>query len=306
MSLPPAVPTPVIYLMFGILPVVAERDLQIMRLVSQLSMCSREIQTVSDIIEDHLIKYDIHFPGWSGMARRTAAIYSLEDPLEIMREPWKTDRFASHAKQEITKYWLSLLHDNVESRDEPYSTIDLLDISRLDLKTPHPIFEAAGSNTISTQRATVVVWFLLGVYNTQERLYKMKKTRSPLCCLCSSASVENRSHMILSCDAYREIRKTYIDKFLLQCPALENHMDISDQFLTTILDPFSPRVHPEIREGWLDSKVVYGISRDFIYGIHKKREKLMGTVTLHDNDVEAIDNIIITLYSKQLYLLEFL
>ena len=79
MSLPPAVPTPVIYLMCGILPAVAERDLQIMRLVSQLSMCSQDIQTVLDIVENHRVKNNIQFPVWSGVAWRMAAIYSLED-----------------------------------------------------------------------------------------------------------------------------------------------------------------------------------------------------------------------------------
>ena len=76
-SLPPSTPTPVVYLMMGAVPAVAERDVQILQLVGQLAICDRSIQAVSDIVEDNLGGEDINFSGWSGLARRTAAILSL-------------------------------------------------------------------------------------------------------------------------------------------------------------------------------------------------------------------------------------
>ena len=54
-SLPPSTPTAMVYLMMGVLPAVAERDIEILRLVGQLAICDRELQSVSDIIENNLM-----------------------------------------------------------------------------------------------------------------------------------------------------------------------------------------------------------------------------------------------------------
>ena len=47
----------------------------------------RDLQYVSDIVEGNLSKYGISFPGWSGVARRAAALYGLPDPLELFEQP---------------------------------------------------------------------------------------------------------------------------------------------------------------------------------------------------------------------------
>ena len=167
--------------MSGVLPAVAERDIQIMRMVGQLAICSRDVQNVSDIVEGNLSKYDVKFPGWSGVARRTAALYGLPDPLELFQQPWVSKRFGDFAKETITKYWASYLQKSAKTYEE--NSLVLLDTSRLRLTTPHPIWMPAGSNSISVQRATVVTWILLGVYKTRERLHTMNKVSSPNCLL---------------------------------------------------------------------------------------------------------------------------
>ena len=89
-SLPSSVATPAIYLSIGVLPAVAERDLDILGLLGQIAQCPRFLQSVTDIIEDSLTKFDIQFLGWSGLARRTAALYGLDDPLELL-EPLEAE-----------------------------------------------------------------------------------------------------------------------------------------------------------------------------------------------------------------------
>ena len=101
-SLPPS--TPAVYLMGGVVPAVAERDIQILQLVGQLAICDRSIQAVSDIVESNLGGESIDFAGWSGLARRTAAIYNLIDPLELFQNPWKSERWSKYAKGEVIKY----------------------------------------------------------------------------------------------------------------------------------------------------------------------------------------------------------
>jgi len=126
---------------------------------------------VSDIIEDGLVRFGVNFPGWSGLVRRTAALYGIDDPLELLQHPWRSERWRHHCKKVITKYWINILHSNCE----PLSTLNLFDTSRLVLESPHPIWIAASGDSISTTRATYVMLLLLGVYNTGERNYIMKQ-----------------------------------------------------------------------------------------------------------------------------------
>ena len=62
-SLPKNVATPAIYLAIGILPAVAERDIEILGLLGQVAQCPRDLQAVTDIVEENLARYDIEFPG---------------------------------------------------------------------------------------------------------------------------------------------------------------------------------------------------------------------------------------------------
>ena len=116
-----SVATPAVYLTIGILPAIAERDIEILGLLGQISQCPHELQSVSDILEDHLTKYDIDFEGWSGLCRSTCALYGLDDPLDIIQQPWKSDRWQEHCRVAVTKYWLDIL---VQSCEE-YSSLDL-------------------------------------------------------------------------------------------------------------------------------------------------------------------------------------
>ena len=61
----------------------AKRDIDILRLAGQLAICDRDLQSVSDILENNLSEEDIDFPGWSGLARRTTTIYDLPDSLDL-------------------------------------------------------------------------------------------------------------------------------------------------------------------------------------------------------------------------------
>ena len=87
LALPPHVPSCSIYLMIGILPAEAMRDLDIMGLLGQVEMCSEDQQYVTDIIRNNLEDYDTSFAGWSSLARITAAKYALPDPELYLQNP---------------------------------------------------------------------------------------------------------------------------------------------------------------------------------------------------------------------------
>ena len=291
--LSPSTPTPAVYLMMAVLPAAAERDIQILRLLGQLAICDRDQQAVSDILESNLGDEDISFAGWSGMARRTTSLYGLPDPLELFQNPWESDRWSQFAKSAVVKYWTTLLQDSAAS----YTSLDMLDTSRLNLLSPHPIWTAAGSNPVSVMKATVVTWLLTNTYKTGARLHKMRKVKSPECILCL-APVEDQHHFTLRCPALFTIRSGYLNKFIELCPNLVKYITDERVLLLSLLDPFSPIVPADVRESWTDSDKVYQTSRNYFHDIHKKREKLVEKTESLQPMREHDDNtkLIVTLY----------
>ena len=72
LALPSHTPSPIIYLVIGILPATARRDLDILGLLGQVAMCAEDQQYVTDITKNNLEDYDTSFGGWSSLARKTA------------------------------------------------------------------------------------------------------------------------------------------------------------------------------------------------------------------------------------------
>ena len=58
-----------VYLNIGVFPVSAQRDVEILGLLSQLASCDEEAQNIKGIIENSLTFYRIKFNGWSGLVR---------------------------------------------------------------------------------------------------------------------------------------------------------------------------------------------------------------------------------------------
>ena len=125
------------------------------------------------------------------------------------------------------------------------------------------------------------MWLLLGVYNTAERLFKMKKTKTASCVLCLKNDdildepTEDRVHFMLSCPALADIREDFLCQLVNLSPVVTKYMTVSPEFLLCILDPFSPRVPGDLRESWLAEEDVYRVCRNFCFSMHKKRTKLL-------------------------------
>ena len=202
-------------------------------------------------------------------------MYGLDDPLDLLQQPWRADRWRQHVKKVIMEYWTSVLSESCSS----YSTLDLFDTTRLRLDSAHPIWVAAGRDSVATSRAVIVMWLLLGCYNTGERLFKFKKAKSPVCVLCSHNNEvgpsDDRVHFLLSCPALSEIRESFLCQFVSLSPMLTKYIEVSKNFLLCLLDPLSPRVPQDLRESWISESEVYKVSRNFCYSMHRRRTKMI-------------------------------
>ena len=214
--------------------------------------------------------YDIEFPGWSGLVRRTAALYDLPDPLDYMNHPWVPKRWRAHVREVVTNYWNTLLKEKASSQD----SLRLLDLTNLSVSKPHPIWIHAGRDALSVKKTTIVSWILLGVFQTGDRLHLMGKKDDPSCLLCTF-SEDSCLHMMLSCPSLQTIREDYLCQMVSICPQIINYLEFSKTLLIAIVDPSSTKLPTEIREGWSDLSEAYRIGRNFTYAMYRKRKLLL-------------------------------
>ena len=65
MCLPQGTPSASVYLILGVLPFEAQRDIEILGLFGQISICPSDQQNVRDIIFHNLTFYGNSLKGWS-------------------------------------------------------------------------------------------------------------------------------------------------------------------------------------------------------------------------------------------------
>ena len=115
---------------------------------------------------------------------------------------------------------------------------------------------------------------LLGVYQTNLLMMKMKKIKSDICEVCSGEQ-EDLAHLMLHCPTLQEVRERYLPLYLLDNPYLCEVIQDEHLLLTAILDTESSLLPLSVVRGWSSSNKIYKISRDFTFHTHRKREKIV-------------------------------
>ena len=269
MSMPDCVSSPLVYLTIGVLPAAAQRDLEIMGLLGQLGLCDEENQNVRRSIVNNLAFFDDKFAGWSGVVRRTAAVYGLPDPMQYLEHPWRPDRWRSHCRIVITNYWDTKLRADAE----PRSSSQYTDLGSLSTAVPMRIWQQAGINSVAVKQATIVSWMYCGTYFTRELMHTMHKVKSASCA-CEPETSENVPHILLHCQLYNSIREDYIPKFIQMNSKLPEIFDDENLLVISILDPLSSKLPQSITANWSSVSGVYELARGLCYRIHSKREKI--------------------------------
>ena len=245
-----------IYLVAGVFPAEAQRDLDIMGLLGQIAACPSDLQNVTDIIHHNLLFYGDEFGGWSGLTRETAAKYSLPDPAQYMEHPWRTDRWRAYCRDTIANHWDTKLKEQAELK----SSLRFLDTDLLSIMKPAKIWSMAGLDSEEAKKTAVLNWMILGVYKTREALNKMKIIKSDLCAACSMNVPGSLPHYILYCPFVEDIRQLFFPMFLLNNPSLASLMDDETSIIISILDPESSLLPAEVQYKWQSSSKAYALS----------------------------------------------
>ena len=243
MCLPRGTPSAAVYLILGVLPFEAQRNLEILELFGQISICPSDQQNVKDIILHNLTFYGNSLKGWSTLVRQTWIKYDLPDTLDYMSNPWRADRWRGHCTDIVRKHWELKLKLEAAALD----SLQYLDIQSLNLNTPMVTWRKADLHSEDTKQATVSTWMQLGVYKTREKLFSMNKTKSDKCLACEDDVVESISHLILHCEYYKNIRHEYLPKLAIINPNFSSIIDDEKQILISILNPESTMLPTEVR-----------------------------------------------------------
>ena len=244
-------------------------------------MCSPDLQNITDIIKNNLEDYDFNFLGWSGLVRRTFLKYSIPaDPLQYLQYPWLPDRWRRHCKEIVVRFWDDKFREEVSTsksflKEDGSSKTSLkyLDVTDLSTDKIHPVYRAAGLDSLNVTKSTVVMWFLLGVFHCKSLEHKMKKSLTGQCS-CNESMEEDIQHILLFCDHYLEIREQFLVELTFSNRNIVKYSNNPDVLLTSFLDPESPGLPDEIRDSWNSLDDIYKISRNYCYNIYKKCEKL--------------------------------
>ena len=266
MCLPDNTPSCAVYLTFGILPFEAQRDLEILGLLGQISVCPDELQNVKLVLKHNLMFYGNNFKGWSTIARKTCQKYGLTDPLDLIMEPWRADRWRLHCKQAVTTHWETKLRYEATEME----SLQYLDCESLSLSAPMNIWVRAGMDSGKVKKTTIVSWMGLGIFKTRENLHKMKLVKSDKCLACEKNETENLPHLLLYCDYFKHIREEYLPKLALLNKHFSSIVNNEKMLILSILNPESEMLPAEAR---LYCETAFDMSRSFCYNIYKKREK---------------------------------
>ena len=234
--------------------------------MGQVAVCPDDQQYVKEVIKNNLTFYRNNLKGWSTLARLTCQKYDLPDPLEVMTNPWRPDRWRQHCKLVVTKHWEHLLVSEAVEMD----SLQYLDIESLNLTTPMNIWRRAGLESAQVRKATVVSWMVLGVFKTRENLAKMKKVKTDKCLACDTNKTENLPHLLLYCPFYEKIRDEYLPRLAIINPKFSSIVNNEKKLIISILDPESEMLPAEARLHFDQS---FKLTRSYCYNILKKIEK---------------------------------
>ena len=95
--------------------------------------------------------------------RQTANKYSLPEPADYMKAPWRLNIWCGHCKDRIAQHWDNKLQQEARSKD----TLSMLDICSLSVTKPAKLWSMAGMDAVEVKKACIVKYMSLGICRTR-------------------------------------------------------------------------------------------------------------------------------------------
>ena len=87
-------------------------------------------------------------------------------------------------------------------------------------------------------------------------------------------AVGSLEHYLLYCEFVKDIREQFLPQFILSNARITSLLGNEVSLMISILDPESSLLPEDIRYNWDSSAKIYSLSRDYVYNVQRKFEKL--------------------------------
>ena len=143
---------------------------------------------------------------WYHRVNKIANFYKLPNCYTIFNEnPWDKKSWKTTIKNALHEYQINLWKSELSK----LPSLAMLNPGFMEIGTPHPVWSTAGYSVHSVRQAISKVRFLTDTLMTGEKLAKMYGLKPTCNC---GFPIENRFHILLDCETYRDLREHFIKK----------------------------------------------------------------------------------------------
>ena len=265
--------------LIGIWPVEAEIDRRILTLYRNVADAPDSVE--HNIALRQLATKTLSSASWFIQVERTLQKYDLPSTHVIMEQTPSKGSWKRSLKEKISNYWNQVTAEAASGQ----STVRFLTPDSLDVRSPSLLWNSAISSHRDTEKAFVKAKLLTGTYRLQAHEAKFNKGYAGMvasCHLCK-LETEDRAHFLLRCpslSSHREIHLLLMKSCLSDERMSWDDLPAEDQ-LGVLLDGNHLASHTPLscRSRMNVVSRAEKIARDWVFDLHLKRWKLLGSVT---------------------------
>ena len=287
-------PRSFIYLLAGSLPASAilhQRQMSLFMMICHL---------VDDPLHCHaeyvLLQSERCAKSWFLQIRDICLQYKLPHPLSLLHNPPTMKQAKQLIKLRIIEYWQGLLTAEASS----LSSLQHLCPTKHSIARMHPLWVSTGSNPHEINKALILVKMMSGRYRT-ERLCRFWSSNRHGYCLAPTCHqvVGDLEHLLLHCPALYLARSNLVKMWLMISLGLPPLHELVKEVLASpdqvkmsfILDcttfPEIIRLHQTY--GKVVQDMVLYMTRTFTYGLHRKKQILLGKWPYSTNNPDCLN-----------------
>ena len=281
LKLPDKTPEEVVYFVAGSLPAEALLNLRQLSLFCMIYRLSDNI--LHKMARQALMSENNRSKSWLVNIRKLCTLYDLPSPLSLLSSDMSKEDFKTHMKRKVTDFWERKLRKEASSK----SSLEYFKPEFMSLLKPHPLLLSCHSNPWEVNKAIIQCRMLSGRYHTDWLTrHWSADNKSGACVLCPQESVPGTlEHLLIFCPALESKRLeiyTYWEENTVNNSCMNILLTKKRQSPTTELTQFllDPSVDSDViccvQNKLINLDEIFKLTRTFVYGLHRRRLKLLG------------------------------
>ena len=274
-------PRCVVFLLGGCLP--GEAILHQKQLTLFLMICHLPTDPLYLHAKQVLLSAPVSAKSWFQQIRKICLQYGLEHPLTLLDSPPPKAIFKRLVKELVTTYWENVLRD--EAANLP--SLHYFVAENWSLRSPHPIWSTAGSNSYECRKTSVLAKMISGRFRTEYLTRHWSSNKQGFCLADTCVEVVgDLEHLLIHCPALSAVRVRLWNMFFshsVKFPSFYNFLLCLEKSEPNVQLQFflDPTAFPDIAELWelLGQPFInhlYYLTRTYAYYLYRQKQILLG------------------------------